>query len=149
MKIYNKKLAARIAQNEMRLTNLRSRTGVITPATAYAESILQGEVNQDIAMLAKHGYDKYGQRLKVETKTGEKSETGELLVHSHSRNTMHQVQRGIELHYHVFSNVVKVGTMWQVRTVTKMNRAMKANVTGYAYGVIDVCAQFKLDTDRL
>lgn len=74
---------------------------------------------------------------------------GSLLIHSRSRNVCYAIQRGIEKRYDIMSHVIKVGTRWQVRIDSPMKPGDGIIATAYADAVIDVAAEFKLDTDRL
>lgn len=85
--------------------------------------------------------------------------SGRLLVYSNSRNVAHLIQQGIQTHYGLLANVTKLdnvtvlnkklGTKWAVFVVTKMRQQDYLLAQAYATAVIDVCAKFKLDTDRI
>jgi hypothetical protein len=67
-------------------------------------------------------------------------EEGEMLVHTTDKSVAHKIQRGIQDHYGILSNVVLSdhgSSLYQVRIVGKMTKIERVYATGYAYGMID------------
>ena len=69
--------------------------------------------------------------------------SGTMLIHTTDKNLAHEIQRGVEIHYGLFSNVVldAVSGKYQVRVVTTMNKRHRIEAAAYAYGMIDLDAK--------
>jgi hypothetical protein len=74
-------------------------------------------------------------------------EEGIMLAETTSKTLANHIQRGIQDHFGVLSNVVPAGDKFEVRVISteswRNNRTTGAQATGYALGMIDLDAIHK------